>query len=128
MIASKFGIGQQVRCSVGLHRQLEFHLSRAVTVIEYGHEGFSIQHPGKGIALGGQLELLHLAPAQGRVFGLQPAQCGVHTGDGVGGQVIPEFVQLQAGAQGPVTAPLLFSLDAKFGAVVDGRNAPKRVY
>ena len=36
---------------------------RAVAVVEYGHEGFSIQHPGKGIALGGQLELLHLAPA-----------------------------------------------------------------
>ena len=57
--------------------------------------------------------------------GLYPV---VSVSDGVGGQVIPEFVQLQAGAQGPVTAPLLFALDAKFGAVVDGRNAPKRVY
>ena len=74
------------------------------------------------------MQFLELAPGQGWFLGLQFAQCRIYAGDGVGGQGVLVVLQFQAGAQGPVAAPLFFALDAKLRTIIDGRNAPKGIY
>ena len=119
---------QQVFDTRSLHRQLEFHRNRAVTVIVHRHDSLAVQHPGVGVALGGQRQLLELAPAQLGTLRFQPAQCGIDAGDRVRLLGVGVVGQLEAGAERPVAAPLFFALDAKFRAIIDGRNAPKRIY
>ena len=58
----------------------------------------------------------------------QTAQRGIDAGDRVRLLGVGVVGQLEAGAERPVAAPLFFALDAKFRAIIDGRNAPKRIY
>ena len=109
-----YRVGQQVLCRGCLHRQLEFQLCGTVAVVQHHDTGLSIQHPGKGIALGGELQLLHLAVGQLRQLRLQSAQCGIHAGDRVGGLSVLEVGKFQAGAQRPIASPLFFAFNAKF--------------
>ena len=114
---SREGVGADIAWDNGL-----------VTVIVHRHDSLAVQHPGVGVALGGQRQLLELAPAQLGTLRFQPAQCGIDAGDRVRLLGVGVVGQLEAGAERPVAAPLFFALDAKFRAIIDGRNAPKRIY
>lgn len=67
---------------------------------------FIQQHPGEGIALGGELQFLHRRRSV-RGAPLQSAQRGIHAGDRmVGGSMVPEVGKLQTGTQRPVASTL----------------------
>ena len=96
--------------------------------MHHGHDGLAVFHPGVGIALGGQAELFEFPAAQFRVFRMEFAQLCIDTGDEIRLLGVLVVVQIQAGAERPVASPLFFALNAKFRAIIDGRNAPERIY
>ena len=107
-------IGQQVFDTRRLHRQLELQLCRRIAVVHDRYDGLTVQHTGVSVALGRQMQLLDLAPAQLRTFGLEFSEFCVYTGNRIGGLCVLEVFQLEAGAERPVAAPLFFALDCKF--------------